>query len=186
MKSQKSAEILAFACIALVILATVGAAGAYVLHKHQWAEGRLQELEPRYSRLLGLDAQREDIAAALVKARAARLKYVYPASQEATQAGNAAQQQIRDVLTSAGLQISSSQVLPLKPGKGYDRIPITVRAEGEWLAVQSALAVLSSQAPIIVIDEFEVQIIGGLGNTIPKFHPKLAVNFAFSALKEHP
>lgn len=186
MKSQKSAEMLALICVALVILAIFGATGAYVFQKHRWAQDRLNELEPRYSRLLGLDAQRQDIAAALAKARTARTKYVYPASLEAAQAGNAAQQQIRDVLSSAGLQISSSQVLPPKAGKGFDRIPISVRAEGEWLAVQSALAVLSSQAPLVVIDEFEVQIIGGLGNTIPKFHPKLAVYFAFSALKEHP
>ncbi|CAN7232436.1 MULTISPECIES: type II secretion system protein GspM [unclassified Acidovorax] len=186
MKSQKSAEMLALACVALLVLTILGAAGTYIFRKHQWAQDRLNELEPRYSRLLGLDAQRQEIEAALTTARTARAKYVYPASQEATQAGNAAQQQIRDVLTSAGLQISSSQVLPPKTGKGYDRIPITVRAEGEWLSVQSALSVLASQAPIVVIDEFEVQIIGGLGNTIPKFHPKLAVYFAFSALKEHP
>lgn len=184
MKSHQSAEVLTLGAVVLLLLLPLGGIGAYVFHKHQWAQSRLEELEPRYARMVGLDAQRAEIAEVLAQVHAARGKYVYPAEQDATQAGNAAQQKVRDLLNAAGLQISSSQVLPSKPDKGYERIPITVRAEGDWLAVQSALAVLSSQVPVIIVDEFEVQIVGGLGNTSPKVQPRLAVYFSFSALKE--
>jgi general secretion pathway protein M len=186
MKSKPSAEMLAMGVVALVLLLPLGGIGLYTFQKHQWAQARLQELEPRYARMVGLDAQRTEVAEVLAQARGLRGKYAYPADQDATQAGNAAQQKLRDLLSGAGLQISSSQVLPLKAGKGYDRIPITVRAEGEWLAVQSALAVLSTQTPVVVLDDFDIQLVGGLGNTNPKFQPKLAVNFSFSALKEKP
>ncbi|MDH4416558.1 general secretion pathway protein GspM [Acidovorax sp. HMWF029] len=184
MQNHKAREIAALAVVFTLLLAPVVAGGIYVFQKHQWAQARLAELEPRYARLLGLDEQRSDISAALAQAKDARARYVYPATQETTVAGNAAQQRVREILSAAGLQISSSQVLPPKAVKGYERIPIAVRAEGEWLAVQSALAVFSTQLPLIVIDEFEVQVLGGLGNTPPKFQPKLAVSFVFSVLRE--
>jgi general secretion pathway protein M len=184
MKNYKSKEILALAGLVVVVMLPLLACGFYVLQKHQWAEARLAELEPRYARLVGLDEQRAEITSALATAKDAQVRYVYPAAQDAAVAGNAAQQRVREILSTSGLQISSSQVLPPKTVKSYERIPITVRAEGEWLAVQSALAVFSTQLPVIVIDEFEVQVLGGLGNTPPKFQPKLSVNFVFSVLRE--
>lgn len=184
MKSYKSKEITALAGLVVVLMLPLVAGGLYVFQKHAWAQSRLEELQPRYARLLGLDLQRAEIAAALAKAKEAQVRYVYPATQDAAVAGNAAQQLVREILSTSGLQISSSQVLPPKVVKGYERIPITVRAEGEWLAVQSALAVFSAQLPIIVVDEFEVQVLGGLGNISPKLQPKLGVNFVFSVLQE--
>ena len=184
MKSYKSREIAALTGLIIVLMLPVLGSVLYVLHKHQWAQARLAELEPRYARFLGLDEQRTEISAALAQAKDAQVRYVYLAAQDATVAGNTAQQRVREILSSSGLQISSSQVLPPKAVKGYERIPITVRAEGDWLAVQSALAVFSSELPVIVVDEFDVQILGGLGNTPPKAQPRLGVNFVFSVLRE--
>ena len=153
--------------------------GGYIVQKHQWAQARIAELEPRYARLLGLEQQGSDIEAALARAQAARAQNLYPADQEAAQAGNAAQQRIRDIFPGAGLQISSSQVLPAKAEKGFDRIPVSVRAEGDLLALQSALMVLGSQVPIIVIDEMEIQV----RSAPPNVEPHLAVLFNVSVLK---
>ncbi|OGB00689.1 MAG: general secretion pathway protein GspM [Burkholderiales bacterium RIFCSPLOWO2_12_FULL_65_40] len=168
----------------MVLLFPLGLLGYYMMQKHQWAQDRLAELEPRYSRLLGLEAQGAEMAKVLERAQTARAKYVYPASQDATQAGNAAQQRVRDIFSSAGLQVISSQVLPPKEEKGFDRIPLAVRAEGDWLAVQSALAVLSSQAPIIVIKELDLQVQGGLGHTGGAQAPRLTAQFSLSILRE--
>ena len=184
MKSYKSRQIAALTGFVAVLMLPVLGGVLYVLYKHQWAQERLAEIEPRYARLAGLQEQRAEISAALAQAKDAQVRYVYPSAQDATVAGNSAQQRVREILSSSGLQISSSQVLPPKAVKGYERIPITVRAEGDWLAVQSALAVFSSQLPVIVVDEFEVLILGGLGNTPPKAQPRLAVNFVFSVLRE--
>ena len=167
-----------------VLLLPVAWGGYFVFQKHQWAQARLAELEPRYSRLLGLEAQSADLSGALTRAQAARVRYIYPATQDATIAGNAAQQRIRDIFSSAGLQVISSQVLAPKEEKGFDRIPLAVRAEGDLLALQSALSVLSSQAPIIVMDELDVQVQGGLGNVNPKLAQRLSAQFSVSILRE--
>lgn len=168
----------------LVLLAPLALLGAYVGQKHQWAEQRLAELEPRHSRLLGLQAQKAEVDAALLQANALRSHYVYPSDQDAAQTGNAAQQRVRDIFSSAGLQILSSQVLPAKPEKGFDRIPLLVRVEGDMLAMQSALAVLNSQSPIIVMDDLDIQLQGNLFNADGKTAPRLGAGFSFSVLRE--
>ncbi len=180
MKNLKLRENLVLAGTVVALLLPLALLGGYIAQKHQWAQARLAELEPRYARLQGLEQQRADLEATLARAQAARAQYVYPAGQDATQAGNEAQQRVRDIFSGAGLQVISSQVLPPKAEKGFDRIPLTVRTEGELLALQSALAVLSSQAPVIVIDELEVQV----RSNPPNAEPHLAAQFNLSVLRE--
>ncbi|RYH36523.1 MAG: general secretion pathway protein GspM [Alcaligenaceae bacterium] len=170
----------------LVVLTPLILGGWYVASKHQWASGNLATLEPRHARLLGLEAQHEEIASVLAKADQMRAQYTYPATQDSNQTGNVAQQKVRDIFSAAGLQIRSSQVLPPKEEKGFDRIPLTLRTEGDLIAVQSALAVLSSQLPIIILDDLEIQVVGGLASANPKFTPKLTAQFGISILRERP
>lgn len=165
--------------IALVVLG-----GWYVLQYHHGVQESLDQLEPRYARLVGLEAQQAEIETLKVKAAALREQYVYPAAQDATQTGNQAQQKVRDILAAAGLQVISSQVLPAKDEKGFDRIPLTLRAEGELLGLQSALAVINSQQPVIIINDLDVQVQGGIANHTPKTIPKLTIQFNLSVLRE--
>ena len=180
MSLQKNRRQLALLVTVLIAIAPLVALGVYVYEKHQAASARLSQLEPRYARLRGLAAQEADLTLLLDYTRKASEQYIYPASQDAAQAGNAAQQRIREILTAAGLQISSSQVLPAKPEKGFERIPLSFRAEGELLALESALAVLSTQLPLILIQDMEVQPIGGLQTCAPGVAPRLSVQFGFS------
>lgn len=168
----------------LLVLAPLIAGGWYVYSKHQWVKGNMATLEPRHARLLGLEAQSADIASVLAKANQMRAQYTYPATQDSNQTGNVAQQRVRDIFSAAGLQIRSSQVLPPKEEKGFDRIPLTLRTDGDLIAVQSALAVLSSQMPLMILDDLEIQVIGGLASANPKFAPKLSVQFGISVLRE--
>ncbi len=52
------------------------------------------------------------------------------------------------------------------------------------LAVQSALAVLNSQLPLVLIDDLEIQVNVGFGNVDPKSAPRLSVAFGLSVLRE--
>ena len=184
MTRLKTRQTLVLAGTILVLLLPLALLGSYVAQKHQWAEQRLAELEPRYARLLGLEEQKAGIEAALLQAQALRSQYIYPATQDAAQTGNAAQQRVRDIFSSAGLQILSSQALPAKAEKGFDRIPLSVRTEGDMLAVQSALAVLTSQSPAILIDDLDIQLQGNLSNSDSKTAPRLGAHFSLSVLRE--
>lgn len=167
--------------IALLLVGAIAAALAYFAWtKSQWAQARLAEIEPRHARLLGLQAGQSALDSARESVQAVRAQLVYPATQDATQAGNAAQQRVRDIFTGAGLQVLSSQVLPPKEDKGFDRIALTLRTEGDALAVHSALAVLSSQSPTIVVSEMDAQVQMSQPNTAPR----LAVQFTLTVMRE--
>ncbi|MEO8248818.1 MAG: type II secretion system protein GspM [Burkholderiales bacterium] len=136
------------------------ALGLYVLDKHRWAEQRLAEVEPRYARLAGLANSGDALDKADAAARARIEAYAYPAAQDLTQAGNDAQQRARSIFTQAGLQVVSSQVLPAKDEKMFDRIPLAVRLSGELAQLQQALVALSQQTPAILIDAVVIQSFG--------------------------
>lgn len=172
--------------IAACVLLPLVWGGWYVMSKHSWAESKMAEVEPRYARLLGLESQSDDLTAAIKQAVAAREKFVYPVALDEAQTGNNAQQKVRDTLAAAGLQIISSQVLPSKEGKGFDRIPVVVRAEGEMLGVQSALAVLSGIQPAILIDDITIQSLSALHISSTKVAPRLMMQLSLSVLRERP
>ena len=172
--------------IVLITLALLAlpfmAAGIYMYQKHQWAEKRLDELEPRYARLLGLEDSREALAQANAQGQASLAQYVYPQEQDTNQTGNDAQQRIRSILVAAGLDIASSQVLPVKEDKGFERIPLSVRAEGEMVALQTALAGLAAEKPAILIDTVLVQ---GYGAPTKGGVQRLSVQLSLVVLRRH-
>lgn len=147
----------------LLALVPLALAGWYLYSKHQWATSKIAEVTPRYARLTGLLANKDNLQQATDRANAQVIAYVFPANQDAVQLGNEVQQKMRGVLSSAGLTVVSSQVMPAKESKDdkeFERIPLTVRAEGELLAVYLAIAALSEQKPAILLDGFNVQISG--------------------------
>ncbi len=183
MKQSLSREKIALTVSLLAVLAVLALAGLYVLQKHNWAQTRMADLEPRYARLLGLQTQQAELAQTAAAAQALLAQQSYPAAQDASQAGNDAQQRIRSIATAAGLEIVSSQVLASKPEKDFDRIPLAVRAEGPLLALQTALVALSGQSPRLVVDGLNVQTIGAVKADVPQ---RLAIQFSFFVLREHP
>lgn len=173
--------------LTLALAALPLAAGAwYVLRKHVWAQEQLDQLAPRYARLVGMQQQGAELQAASEQAAALRARTIYPVVQDEAQTGNQMQQKVRDIFSAAGLQVISSQVLPAKEDKGFDRVTLSLRAEGEQLAVQTALAVLGQQQPVIFIDELNIQVQGALTNLNPRFAPRLVAQFTLSVLRERP
>jgi general secretion pathway protein M len=156
MKPRNIDTVILLSLLALAV-AVAGLFGFYVQGIYRADEERLQTLEPRYARLAGLALEKEQLAAALAATRGAVSRHIYPASRDISQAGNDAQQRVRDIFSRAGLEVLSSQVLPSKSSGQFDRIPITVRIEGEYLALQTALASLPTLTPTLLVDGFNVQ-----------------------------
>lgn len=174
----------AAAVIALgVLVLLAGLAVFYVINKHQWAQARLAELEPRYARMAGLTAAQTDLERAESQVRETLQQLAYPSSQEATQAGNNAQQRARSVFGRAGLEVQSSQVLPPKSDKQYDRVVVTLRMEGDLLALQSALVALASEAPAMFVESFATQAVVAAKPDAPQ---RLSVQINLFVLRGRP
>lgn len=158
MKSTRP-ETALLAALALLLALALLVAGGYVYRKHQWASARLAELEPRHARTLGLLENRAALEELAIRQAQSVADYAYPPDQDTSQVGNNALQRVRDLLGAANLQVLSSQALPARDDvPGFERIPISVRFEGELAAVQKALAALSAQAPAIVVDSMTLQV----------------------------
>ena len=140
-----------------LVLTPLGLLGAYLYSKYEWATQRIAEVEPRHARLSGLIAHKDSLALAQAQAVDRLGQYLHPAGQDANQVGNDVQQRIRSVLSTAGLSIVSTQVLAAKEEKNFERIPLVVRAEGDMMAVQLALAALDEQKPAILTEGFVLQ-----------------------------
>lgn len=164
--------------------AVVALFGFYAQGIYRADEEKLQTLEPRYARLVGLALEKDQLTAALAATRSAVARHIYPGSRDISQAGNDAQQRVRDTFSRAGLEVLSSQVLPSKPSKQFDRIPITVRIEGEYLTLQTALASLPSLTPTLFVDGFNVQNVSAANK--PDAPIRLVVQLELFVLRGKP
>ncbi len=180
MKPLLTRQNLGIGLVLLALLLPLALAAAYLFSKYQWAGNAVAELEPRYARLLGLEASQPELKQAIAQSTALLSRQVYPASQDVSQAGNDAQQRIRNIATRAGLSIMSSQVLPPKSEKQFDRVPLSVRLEGELPALQAALVVLAGEAPAINFESFSVQTIGAVK---PEVAQRLSIQFNLFILR---
>lgn len=164
----------------LLLCAPLVAAGWWVWQKHQWAENQLAQLAPRHARLLGLQANADMLTQLDTEAKARLARQVYPASQDAAQAGNDAQQRIRTLFADSKLDIGSIQVLPAKELKAFDRIGVVLRVEGDLVGMQNALTLLETQSPTVWVDAFSIQTIGPVK---PKSAQRLGAQFTLSVMR---
>lgn len=180
MKLSSGRQNIAIAVLLAMFCLPFLAVGGYLITKNQWAKSRIAELEPRYARLKGLDSNRTELGRMLGDSVATIAQYAYPRTQDVSQAGNEAQQRVRDIATRAGLSLVSSQVLPAKVDGPFDRIPLVVRLEGELPQLQAALVVISSQSPTLNFESFSIQTIGAVKSEVQQ---RLAIQLNLFVLR---
>jgi len=147
----------------VALLLPLAGAGLYVSIHHQRIQNHLADLEPRYARLAGLLEYQNELKTLGLKANEQLARLAYPVGQDVTQAGNDAQQRIRNVFAESKLDIISIQVLPaIKEEAKFDRIPINLRVEGDLAGIQNALLKLTDQTPIVLVDNLSLQTIGAV------------------------
>ncbi len=174
---QRPGFVLAVILLALLSLLLL-AGGAYVYGKHRVVRERLEQFEPRHARLQGLLQSQDQLSAAAQRQNALIDANTHASEQDATQVGNSALQQLRQLLTQAGCQVLSSQVLPARDDlPEFDRIPISLSIEADPQALQSALAAIESHQPAMVVTNLNLQINGmRRAGVVPPLSASLSVS----------
>lgn len=183
MKQGLSRQAMATGLIVAALLAPLVAIGLFGFQKHQWATQRLAELEPRFARLVGLEASLPELQQAQGAAQAHLARFTYPTTRDVAQTGNEAHQRVRNVANVAGLTIVSSQVLPPKAEGQFDRIPLVMRLEGELGSLQAVLVVLANEAPIIHVEALSMKTIGAVKAEVPQ---RLDIQLNLFVLRARP
>lgn len=168
----------------LTLLASLTASGLYVWDQHQRLQSQLSGLEPRYARLIGLLQRGADYKSASEQAHSRIAALTYPASVDASQAANDAQERIRRPFTDSKLDIVSIQVLPPPPKEEqnteFERIQILLKIEGELVGIQNALSTLATLSPPVWIESTTLQTIGAAR---PASVQRLGGQFVFSVYR---
>ena len=140
------------AALALVLLA----AGAYVVGKHRWASAKLDEIEPRYARLAGLQGSQAALTTLATRLRTDARRLIYPADTNLDQTANAVLQSLRDAASASQLNVTTSQVLAVREQDGFDRQGFSMSCEGTQAAVAQWLGALAARSPLVYVDNLQL------------------------------
>ena len=149
---------LALGALAVLLLA-LAAAALWVAGVHQRAAARLAELEPRHARLAGLLQSGERRTQSQQALQANLAQFVHPPEADAAQLGNTVLQRVRELATTQGLRVTSSQTAAPREDKdqpGFGRIGVSLRVEGDWPQLQGLLRALPAERPAIYSDTMQL------------------------------
>jgi len=141
------------AVLALLFISAV----SFVVARHHWATNLVEQLEPRYARLAGLRADGERLKATEQTLSANLTRLVYGADGDPAQAGNAALERLRTAMSTHGLQVSSSQVLPPREEGDFLRIGLNLRVEGDLTDLRDLMRDMAQmQTPVIFSESVQL------------------------------
>ena len=117
----------------------------------------IEAVEPRTARFLGVVASSDQLQAATAEVDAVLSELAYPAERDSATTAAAMQQDIRELMTAAGLSITGSQILPARVVDGLDRLSLDITAEGNIDALDEALADLGAMRPLVLVRSVTVK-----------------------------
>lgn len=182
-KLRLSKEQLLQLATAIIVLVALAALASNVAQRHLFAQNMLDEITPRYERLLGIQASANDMQGLTQRSNTLIQAYAYPASREASQIGTDIQQKLRTAFAGQGMSIQSSQVLPEEEDGALTAVPVELRIEGNIQGLRNALATLSSQRPLIQLRAITIQKGRKLNVNTPV---ALTIQAKFFAWRERP
>jgi len=116
-----------------------------------------RQLEPRISRLLGIEQSYGLLQQAGEKIGTQLIALAYPAVKDVETTGAAMQRKLREVMTQAGMTVSGSQILPIKAKSGYDKIELDITATGSMIAFADSLKALKEMTPIVIVKTIKIK-----------------------------
>jgi hypothetical protein len=113
-------------------------------------------LEPRIARLSGLIQSEEALRQSAGRVDSRVLDLVFPATEDRATIAAALQQDVRRILTEAGLDIRNSQVLPTREVAGLDYLTVKLQVTGDLEALDAALEEFANYLPLMLVESLAV------------------------------
>lgn len=128
------------------------------LFRYGWASAALGDIETRYARMLGLQQAASAIDKALAESRAQLARHAYPAGNGADRVGADLQQRVRKLGEVAGLSVVGSQIMPARPGEGFEVIPLGATIDADMGSLRDFLVALIAEQPSIQVDTLAITV----------------------------
>ncbi|MDD3608308.1 MAG: type II secretion system protein GspM [Halothiobacillaceae bacterium] len=126
--------------------------------KHNGYEAARGDAEPRVARLLGLAAAAPRLEARLQSARDEVGPLAYAADLDANRASTDLQQQVRRIAEQNGLNVTASQILPVRGvEEGVEAIGLSVTLQGALPGTQGFFRDIAREAPVLIVEQLTLQ-----------------------------
>lgn len=138
--------------VALLLFFILAALGSWFMEQHS----ELRDLEPRIARMQGYAISEEQLGESVQTIRNRLLEVAYPATENSAAIGAAVQQQLRQHMELAGINISGSQLLSPRSHEGFEEIRVSFTGSGTMEALDQALVDLQQVSPLLFIREMSI------------------------------
>lgn len=130
----------------------------------------IDSIRPRTARLLGIEQSAEALARAGARAESLLEEVAYAGGSDSAANAATMQQEIRELMTSAGMSIATSQILPPQQEDGYERLRLDITVEGNVNQLDRALEELAAARPLVFIEAARVKHFHGAGSASYRRH----------------
>lgn len=165
---------------AVLVLATLSGGWYFVLQKQSWLTSQIEYIEPRYSRLKGLESELDRIVDAIDKIQMELNKYFIGGVGDQNQIGNDALQRVRKVLESTGFEINSAQVVVDVKNDGFNKIGLIIKGDSNVNSLMTSMSGINELRPVVIVDSLVVQ---STGLSQPHVAQRIVVQMNLSLLR---
>ena len=142
-----------------------------------------KELVFRLQRSKQIVARKETVLADIKSIKQQYQEQNYFSTQDTVALASADLQKfIKSTISSAGGQLTSTQVLPSISENSFNRISVKVRMSGDAEVLRSVLYEIESAVPVMIVDEIDIRPVRGKRNRkTRKIEPSSKLNINFQA-----
>jgi general secretion pathway protein M len=116
---------------------------------------QINGIEPRVARMLGLIEKEEALRSSLSGVRSIMNDHVYRKATDAEGVAASLQAEARRIVASSGMEVTNSQVLPIRKREMFDYIAIKLVARGTLNQLDESLAELANFRPVIFVESID-------------------------------
>ena len=118
--------------------------------------GERGRIEPRLARLQGLLDKQELLAERSSEANRVLRQLAYPSEQDPTALAASLQAEVRQILDTAGLEVSNSQVMPARQEAMFDQVAVKLTVKGSLPAFNAALIGIAAYQPQLLVETLDL------------------------------
>jgi general secretion pathway protein M len=144
---------LSLLCLVVPILFVIGD----LLLMRQAYVGEIDKITPRAARLLGLIESEESLTQSASGMAEVLATSAYSSDVDSATTAASMQQMVREVMTSAGLSVSGSQILPGENTEGFENLNLDITVVGNINAVEEALSNLRMIRPLVLVESVTIK-----------------------------
>jgi general secretion pathway protein M len=119
-------------------------------------QDEIGRLEPRIARWQGLTELEEQLRDSAGLGGNRMVGLVYPAQGDNATAAASLQKDVRQLFSGVGMEITNSQVLPVRQEANFDYIGVKLTVSGDIASLDAALAEVADFSPLLLVEGLDV------------------------------